>query len=268
MNDSPSGRSLNEVLLSTQIFNVERPERGFNGRFNLDEYDYFISVNVARVQEHDVGGGMLDFFLVVGTFLDEIRDSFNSTDYVQIVIEAEDLEPIYLSYRRVSELNLDRLFASVEKILNSNEHVTIESGVLIKVSRVIVPFGGGYEDEKRRKSLVYAKGLDAFLKAKRNVVQVYNNVYPYCGVVALYFGFLLNIKGFRAINSVRRYLEKLILKVKPFLQKAGVALGTPLTTTQLKTIHSANDELNKYQLIIYEKRNADIKQVVKTAYKD
>ena len=262
-----------EPFENSELFSVLRRNTEYNAEFYTEARQYVIQPRAHMIDAINPADALHEFLYVLSMLIAEIRRDFNPHDYVQLTVESENLrEPVTIPFRRVDQLDVDRIFGTIEKVLNSQQDVSARDDATITVTRVAVPRGGGkpggYEKEQRRKSLVFTTAFEQFSKAKKSLITIFDNVFPLCGVVALYLGLILISRGVRAVHNLRRYPLNLMRKVKPFLRKASLSTNLPLSILDVKKVWTDNEEFRGIQLIIYQKENADIKQVVCTPYRD
>lgn len=261
-----------ETFDNSPLSSVLRRGAEFNAEFYAESRQYVVRPRAHLLEAFNAVDALHEFLYVFQMLIEEIRTDFNPQDYVQLTIESENLRPpVTIPFRCVDHLYVNRVFATVEKVLNSLQDVSARDDAVITVTRIAVPRGGGkpdgYEKEQRRKALIYTTAFEQFSKAKKSLITVYD-VFPLCGVVALYLGLMCIRKGVKVVHNLLRCPLNLMRKVKPFLRKASLRDNVELSILDVRQVFRSNEEFRNLQLIIYQKENADIKQVVCTSYKE
>ena len=112
--------------------------------------------------------------------------------------------PIIIPFQEIVHLTANDLLNKVEKVLQSHTELDVSDGTFtIDVEHVRIPYGGGRNKANRRKQ--FFKTTENMLLNNKSVITILNEVYPFCGPVALLVAkYRLTKSNFKASNIKRK----------------------------------------------------------------
>ena len=133
-------------------------------KFNTTATDYLLSLN-AKSKEQPLLDHLGNIF---DSLLDEITAGMADNDLVRFVLQSRSLDyPISLPFMPLHELNAERITGEVQRVLQSNEQVSLQSGMQVHVGTP----QGGVASRKRKH---YGFKLAKFLDNKKAVLRIQN----------------------------------------------------------------------------------------------
>ena len=106
---------------------------------------------------------------IIHHLLEDVTEGMAPKDQVRFILRSEQLEtPISLSYMSVERLTAERVFAALERVIQSNEEFRLNHTVTIDINHVKLPQGSG-----KRKRTTF--NIDDFLNKKGSVVRIQND---------------------------------------------------------------------------------------------
>ena len=147
-------------------FTCELIKETQNKRFQASEKIYQLQLN------DTVRGRVGDMLRIIGdmlgSFLDEVKNGMAPRDFARLVIISPELrDPIGIPWVLVRDLNVQSILELIERVLQSNQHFYLHSGVSIIVRHVHNPIGG-------KSSKPDPLDNDKFVKAKGAMISVSN----------------------------------------------------------------------------------------------
>ena len=136
-------------------------------KFNTTATDYLLSLNPQSEEQPllDQLGNIFD------SLVDEMTVGMADNDLVCFVLQSRSLDyPISLPFMPHHELNAERIMGEVQRVLQSNEQVSLQDGMQTHVVHVGMPQGG----VASRKRKHYGFKLSKFLDSKKSVLRIQN----------------------------------------------------------------------------------------------
>ena len=143
-------------------------------KFNTTATDYLLSLHAQSEEQPllDQLGNIFD------SLVDEMTAGMADNDLVRFVLQSQSLDyHISLPFMPLHELNAERIMGEVQRVLQSNEQVSLQSGMQVHVVHVVhvgMPQGG----VASRKRKHYGFKLSKFLDSKKSVLRIQNKDSP------------------------------------------------------------------------------------------
>lgn len=96
------------------------------------------------------------------------QDHNSSTDLVRIVLHHREIEPIVVTLRPIKDMTAEAVLETVSSVLNSHQHLSLDSSVTLDVGVIALPKGGS----KVRMNRI--KGDGNCIHRKHSIVQIVN----------------------------------------------------------------------------------------------
>ena len=102
--------------------------------------------------------------------LQEARGNLAGNDLGRVVIQHDGLhDPIVIPLQPWDQLNADVVMGTIEKVLNSNQNLTVDESMDISIGSVDLPKGGAF------KRITKIKGKNNSLQLKKSIVTIEND---------------------------------------------------------------------------------------------
>ena len=102
--------------------------------------------------------------------LNEARGDLAGNDLGRVIIQQEGLhEPIVIPLQPWDQLNADVVLGTIEKVLNSNQNLSVDESFDITIDSVDLPKGGA------RRRITKLKGKNNSLQLKKSVITIEND---------------------------------------------------------------------------------------------
>ena len=182
-------------------------------KFNTTATDYLLSLH-AQSEDQPLLEQLGNIF---DSLVDEMTAGMADNDLVRFVLQSRFLDyPISLPFMPLHELNAERIMGEVQRVLQSNEQVSLQSGMQVHVVHVGMPQGG----VASRKRKHYGFKLSKFLDSKKSVLRIQNKD-SLCLARALLTDIARQDKD-PEWNSIRMGRKEQRLLAQQLHQKAGV----------------------------------------------
>ena len=128
--------------------------------------------------------------------LEEVTEGMNPNDQVRFILRSEQLDtPISLPFMPLEQLTTEKVYAQIEKVVQSNQDFRLNDTVTIDINHVAMPEGSG--SSKRT-----LPDIRDHLKSKGSVVCI-NNFDDLCLARALVVG-IANIENDPKYDQIRK----------------------------------------------------------------
>ena len=129
-------------------------------KFNTTGIDYHLSL-----KPQSNGFSLMDQIgEIFDSMVDKMTTGMADNDLVRFVLQSKSLDyPIPLPFMLRHELNADRIMGEVQRVLQSNENVSLQDGMQVHLVHVGMPRGG----VASRKRKPYGFKLSKFLNTKK-----------------------------------------------------------------------------------------------------
>ena len=176
---------------------------------------------------------------IIYHLLEDVTEGMAPNDQVRFILRSEQLEtPISLPFMSVERLTAERVFAALERVIQSNQEFRLNDTVTIDINHAKSPQGSG-----RRKRTTF--NIDDFLNKKGSVVRIQNND-DICLARALVVAraYQENDPRYRHIRNSDRPLQR----EKAF--ELHRAAKVPLGPCGLNEVALFQQHLTDYQIVI------------------
>ena len=117
----------------------------------------------------DIKDGLHQMFDQV---LNEARGDLAGNDLGRVIIQHEELhDPIVIPLQPWDQLNADLVIGTIEKVLNSNQNLSVDESLDISIGSVDLPKGSGGP----RRRITKIKGKNNSLQLKTSIVTIEND---------------------------------------------------------------------------------------------
>jgi len=206
-------------------------------KFNTTATDYSLSLN-----PQPSGQSLMDQLgEIFDSLIDDMTTGMADNDLVRFVMQSKSLEyPISLPFMPRHELNAERIMGEVQRVVQSNENVSIQDGMQVHLVHVGMPQGG----VASRKRKHYGFKLSKFLDTKKSVIRIRNNDLL-CLARALVTDMARQEKH-PDWNSIRQGRERQKALAKELHQKADVPEGL----CGLSEVTTFQEVIEDYQIVV------------------
>ena len=173
--------------------------------------------------------------------LEDVTEGMAPNDQVRFILRSEQLEtPISLPFMTVEDLTTERVFAQIERVIQSNQEFRLNDTVIIDINHVETPEGSGKTKYKRT-----SFNIRDHLKEKKSVICI-NNKDDLClaRALAVAIARIENDPKYKHIIDSRRPLQR--EKAFDLHEAANVPLG-PCGIDEVKLFQNY---LVNYQIIV------------------
>ena len=171
--------------------------------------------------------------------LDEVTEGMNPKDQVRFILRSEQLDsPISLPFMPLEQLTVERVYAQIEKVVQSNQDFRLNDTVTIDINHVAMPEGSG----RTRRTL---PNIRDHLNSKGSVICI-NNFDNLCLARALVVG-IANIENDPKYKQIKR-------SDRPVQQQRALdlhqAANVPLGPCGLDEVKLFQNYLTNYQIVV------------------
>ena len=171
--------------------------------------------------------------------LEEVTEGMAPNDKVRFILRSDQLEtPISLPFMTVEQLNTERVFSQIERVIQSNQEFRLNDTVTIDINHVKTPEGRG-------KSKRTTFNIRDHLKEKKSIIRI-NNKDDFCLARALAVSIARIEKDpmYAQIRQSDRHIQ--LDRALDLHQAANVPLG-PCGIDEVKLFQNY---LTNYQIIV------------------
>ena len=176
---------------------------------------------------------------IFNALIDDVPKFADDQDLIRLSFQTPELDyPIELPFRKKIHLSADIFLSEIERVLQSYEQFTLDSGLEIDVIHVRMPIGSG------RKKTDYIN-LEKYLKEKRCIIQI-NSKDDLCCARAIVTA-IARIEKHEKWGYVRQNREPQGELARQLHARAGV----PLRTCTIEDIKQFQSVLPDYQINVW-----------------
>ena len=234
-------KSENQNVEQEQDYYQIKPIRDHHSqKFNMTAKNYGVRFNnvlddVNLLESWNRTYGIFDHLLK------DVTEGINSTDQVRFVLSSNQLQtPIALPFCPLEELTTEKVLSHVEKVVQSNEELRLNTTVNIDVIRVEMPQGSG--KSKRKRDIV---NIRDYLKKKGSVITI-NNKDNLCLARAL----VVSIARIEKDPRYKRMLDSRYTVQRERAFDLHEAANVPLGPCGLNEVELFQQHLVNYQIIV------------------
>ena len=176
---------------------------------------------------------------IVYHLLEEVTEGMNPKDQVRFILRSEQLDsPISLPFMALEQLTTERVYAQIEKVVQSNQDFRLNDTVTIDINHVAMPEGSG----KAKRTL---PNIRDHLKSKRSIVCI-NNFDDLCLARALVVG-IANIENDPKYDQVKKSDRSVQRQRALDLHQAA---NVPLGPCGIDEVKLFQNYLVNYQIVV------------------
>ena len=151
-----------------QYYYVRESRRKYHSKkFGMTATDHRVRFNNV-LADRDLLESYESTLKIFHYLLEEVKEGMAPNDQVRFILRSEQLEtPISLPFMPVERLNAERVYAELERVIQSNEEFRLNDTVTIDINHVKTPQGSG-----RKKRTTY--DINDYLKQKGSIVRIEN----------------------------------------------------------------------------------------------
>ena len=198
-----------------------------------------------RVRFNNVLGGrdllesIEDTHKIFHHLLEEVTEGMNPKDQVRFILRSEQLDtPISLPFMELEQLTTEKVYAQIEKVVQSNQDFRLNDTVTIDINHVAIPEGSG----RAKRTL---PNIRDHLKSKGSIICI-NNFDDLCLARALVVG-IANIENDPKYNQI-------IKSDRPVQRRKALALhqaaNVPLGPCDLNRVKLFQNYLANYRIVV------------------
>ena len=183
-------------------FELESVRQYHSEKFGMTGTDHKVRFNNV-LADRDLLESIEATHKIFHELLEEVTEGMNPKDQVRFILRTEQLDtPISLPFMTLEQLTVERVYAQIEKVIQSNQDFRLNDTVTIDINHVAMPEGSG----KAKRTLPYIRD---HLKSKGSVICI-NNFDDLCLARALVVG-IANIENdpkYKQIRDSRKPVQR------------------------------------------------------------
>ena len=158
-------------------YHIESRKKYHSKKFGMTATDHKVRFNNV-LADFDLLESYESTLKIFHHLLEEVTEGMATNDKVRFILRSEQLEtPISLPFMTVEQLNAERVFSQIERVIQSNQEFRLNDTVTIDINHVKTPQGRG-----RSKRAIF--NIRDHLKAKKSIICI-NNTDDFCLARAL-----------------------------------------------------------------------------------
>ena len=176
-NDEPE--SENEQDEGQYYYTMESRRKYYSKKFGMTATDHRVRFNNV-LANRDLLESYESTLRIFHYLLEEVTEGMAPNDQVRFILRSEQLDtPISLPFMTVEQLNAERVYSELERVIQSNQDFRLNDTVTIDINHVKTPQGSGKTKVKRT-----ILNIRDYLKNKKSIVRI-NNTDDLCLARAL-----------------------------------------------------------------------------------
>ena len=247
LNQSGRGEKRNHESDSETDSEDEQGQRYFDrqpirkyhsGKFGMTATDHKVRFNNV-LADRDVLESIETTQKIFHHLLEEVTEGMNPKDQVRFILRSEQLDtPISLPFMELEQLTTERVYAQIEKVVQSNQDFRLNDTVTIDINHVAIPEGSG----RAKRTL---PNIRDHLKSKGSIICI-NNFDDLCLARALVVG-IANIENDPKYKQIKR-------SDRPVQRQRALALhqaaNVPLGPCDLDHVKLFQNYLANYRIVV------------------
>ena len=238
--DAESESEQSEDEQGQYYYQLESRRKYHSKKFGMTATDHRVRFNNV-LADRDLLESYRATHKIIHHLLEDVKEGMAPNDQVRFILRSEQLEtPISLPFMTVQRLTAERVYAALERVIQSNEEFRLNDTVTIDLNHVESPQGSG----RKRKRTTY--NIDDFLNQKGSVVRIKNKDDDLCLARALVVARAKkdNDPRYNLIKDSRSPLQR----EKAF--DLHQATNVPLGPCGLNEVELFQQYLTDYQIVI------------------
>ena len=219
-------------------YQLESSKKYYSKKFGMTATDHKVRFNNV-LADFDLLESYESTMKIFHHLLEEVTEGMPPNDQVRFILRSEQLEtPISLPFMTVEELNTEKVFAQIERVIQSNQEFRLNDTVTIDINHVKAPEGRG---RSKRTTL----NIRDHLKKKQSIICI-NNTDDFClaRALAVSIARIENDPRYDQIKRTHRHIQ---------LERAldlHVAANVPLGPCGIDEVKLFQNYLVNYQIIV------------------
>ena len=219
-------------------YHIESRKKYHSKKFGMTATDHKVRFNNV-LADFDLLESYESTLKIFHHLLEEVTEGMAPNDKVRFILRSEQLDtPISLPFMTVEQLNAERVFSQIERVIQSNQEFRLNDTVTIDINHVKTPQGRG-----RSKRTTF--NIRDHLKEKKTIIRI-NNKDDFClaRALAVSIARIQNDPKYNQIIRSDRYIQ---------LDRAldlHVAANVPLGPCGIEEVKLFQNYLSNYQIII------------------
>ena len=221
-------------------YHIESRKKCHSKKFGMTATDHRVRFNNV-LADFDLLESYESTLKIFHHLLEEVTEGMDPNDKVRFILRSEQLDtPISIPFLTVEQLNAERVFSQIERVIQSNQEFRLNDTVTIDINHVKSPQGSGKSKSKRT-----TLNIRDHLKAKKTIIRI-NNKDDFClaRALAVAIAKIENDPKYNQIKDSRGHIQ--LDRALDLHQAANVPLG-PCGIEEVKLFQNY---LSNYQIII------------------
>ena len=219
-------------------YHIESRKKYHSKKFGMTATDHRVRFNNV-LADFDLLESYESTMKIFHHLLEEVTEGMAPNDKVRFILRSDQLEtPISLPFLTVEQLNTERVFSQIERVIQSNQEFRLNDTVTIDINHVESPQGRGKSKRKRT-----TLNIREHLKEKKTVIRI-NNTDDFClaRALAVSIARIENDPKYNQIKDSRNHIQ--LDRALDLHQAANVPLG-PCGIEEVKLFQNY---LSNYQI--------------------
>ena len=220
-------------------YHIESRKKYHSKKFGMTATDHRVRFNNV-LADFDLLESYESTLKIFHHLLEEVTEGMAPNDKVRFILRSDQLEtPISLPFLTVEQLNTERFFSQIERVIQSNQEFRLNDTVTIDINHVKTPQGRG---RSKRTTL----NIRDHLKEKKSIIRI-NNKDDFCLARALAVS-IARIQNDPKYNQIIR-ADRYYIQLERALD-LHVAANVPLGPCGIEEVKLFQNYLSDYQIII------------------
>ena len=232
--------SENEQDEGQYYYTMESRRKYYSKKFGMTATDHRVRFNNV-LANRDLLESYESTLKIFHHLLEEVTEGMAPNDQVRFILRSEQLDtPISLPFMTVEQLNAERVYSELERVIQSNQDFRLNDTVTIDINHVKTPQGSGKTKVKRT-----ILNIRDYLKQKNSIVRI-NNTDDLCLARALAVS-IARIEKDPKYDQIR-HSNRLVQRERAF--DLHEAANVPLGPCGLNEVALFQQYLTNYQIIV------------------
>ena len=232
--------SENEQDEGQYYYTMESRRKYYSKKFGMTATDHRVRFNNV-LANRDLLESYESTLKIFHHLLEEVTEGMAPNDQVRFILRSEQLDtPISLPFMTVEQLNAERVYSELERVIQSNQDFRLNDTVTIDINHVKTPQGSGKTKVKRT-----ILNIRDYLKQKNSIVRI-NNTDDLCLARALAVS-IARIEKDPKYDQIR-HSNRPVQRERAF--DLHEAANVPLGPCGLNEVALFQQYLTNYQIIV------------------
>ena len=150
-------------------YTMESRKKYYSKKFGMTATDHRVRFNNV-LANRDLLESYESTLRIFHYLLEEVTEGMAPNDQVRFILRSEQLDtPISLPFMTVEQLNAERVYSELERVIQSNQDFRLNDTVTIDINHVKTPQGSGKSRVKRT-----TLNIRDYLKQKKSIISINN----------------------------------------------------------------------------------------------